>query len=78
MIVRNTEELQLNMRQSWIRKISFTILGIWKLDFFRTVYKPFCIHPKVSVIQALAMDYLVAAYPLTLVAVTYVLVTLHT
>ena len=48
------------------------------LIFFRTVYNPFCIHPKVSVIQALAMDYLVAAYPLTLVAVTYVLVTLHT
>ena len=56
----------------------FSILGIWNLDFFRTVYKPFYIHPKVSVIQALAIDYLVAAYPLTLVTVTYVLMTLHT
>ena len=65
-------------RNSWIYKVFFSLFGIWNLDFFRTVYKPFCIHPKVSVIQAFAMDYLVAAYPLTLVAVTYVLVTLHT
>ena len=65
-------------RNSWIYKIFFSLFGIWNLDFFRTVYKPFCLHPKVSAIQALAMDYLVAAYPLTLVAVTYVLVTLHT
>ena len=65
-------------RNSWIYKVFFSLFGIWNLDFFRTVYKPFCIHPKVSVMQAFAMDYLVAAYPLTLVAVTYVLVTLHT
>ena len=62
----------------WIHNVIYSLCGIWNLDFFRTIYKPFCIHPKVSVIQALAMDYLVAAYPLTLVAVTYVLVTLHT
>ena len=79
-IVRSNEELPSiqSGRNSWKYKVIFSLLGIWNLDFFRTVYKPFCIHPKVSVIQALAMDYLVAAYPLTLVAVTYVLVTLHT
>ena len=75
-IVRSNEKQ--SGRNSWIYKVFFSLFGIWNLDFFRTVYKPFCIHPKVSVIQALAMDYLVAAYPLTLVAVTYVLVTLHT
>ena len=81
-IVRiSVEELPIaiqSVRQSWRHRVIFSLFGIWNLDFFRTVYKPFCIHPKVSVIQALAMDYLVAAYPLTLVAVTYVLVTLHT
>ena len=77
-IVRSNEELPLNIRQSWIHEVMFSILAIWNLDFFRTIYKPFCIHPNISVIQALAMDYIVAAYPLTLVAVTYVLVTLHT
>ena len=76
MLVQNAEEIPSGY--SWIHKVIYSLLGMWNLDFFRTVYKPFCIHPKVSVIQALAMDYLVAAYPLTLVAVTYVLVTLHT
>ena len=74
-VVRSKEAQSLNVR---MYKVFFSLFGIWNLDFFRTVYKPSCIHPKVSVIQALAMDYLVAAYPLTLVAVTYVLVTLHT
>ena len=78
MILRSNEEVPLNIRQSFIHEVIFSILAIWNLDFFRTIYKPFCIHPNVSVIQALAMDYIVAAYPLTLVAVTYVLVTLHT
>ena len=77
-VLRNMEEdLKYKIRNFWIYKVFFSLLGIWNLDFFRTFYKPFCIHPKVSVIQALAMDYLVAAYPLALVAVTYVLVTLH-
>ena len=75
-VVRNAEKQ--SGRNSWIHKVFFSLFGIWNLDLFPTVYKPFCIHPKVSVIQALAMDYLVAAYPLTLVAITYVLVTLHT
>ena len=74
-VVRNAEESSNNF---WIHNVIYSLFGIWNLDFFRTIYKPFCIHPKVSVIQALAMDYLVAAYPLTLVTVTYVLVTLHT
>ena len=75
-IVRSYEKQ--SGRNSWKHNVIYSLFGIWNLDFFRTVYKPFCIHPKVSVIQTLAMDYLVAAYPLTLVAVTYVLVTLHT
>ena len=76
MFVQNAEEIPNGF--SWIHNVFYSLFGMWNLDFFPTVYKPFCIHPKVSVIQALAMDYLVAAYPLTLVAVTYVLVTLHT
>ena len=74
-VVRNAEE---SSKHFWIHNVIYSLFGIWNLDFFRTLYKPFCIHPQVSVIQALAMDYLVAAYTLTLVAVTYVLVTLHT
>ena len=55
----------------------FTLLGIWNLDFFRLVYQPFCIHPKMTFLQAIALDYVVAAYPLVLILLTYFLMSLH-
>ena len=54
-----------------------SILGIWNLDFFRLVYEPFCIHPNMTVLQALTLDYAVAFYPLVLVCVSFFLVSLH-
>ena len=59
-------------------KIYFSLLGIWNMDFFRLVYEPFCIHPKLTVLQTLALDYITAVYPLLLVIVIYFLVKLHT
>ena len=55
----------------------FSILGIWSLDFFRLVYEPFCLHPNMTIVQALALDYIIAAYPLVLVSFTYFLVYLY-
>ena len=63
-----------------LKGLSDTILslyGIWNLDFFRTVYSPFCLHAGMSTLQALSFDYIIALYPLVLVGVTYVLVQLH-
>ena len=57
--------------------ILFSILGVWNLDFFRLVYKPFCIHPGMSVPQTLALDYVIAVYPLALLTLSYFLVFLH-
>ena len=54
-----------------------SLLGFWNLDFFRTLYSPFCLHPNMSTLQVLALDYIIAAYPLLLIAVTYFLVELH-
>ena len=51
----------------------FSVLGIWSLDFFRLVYEPFCLHPNMTIVQALALDYIIAAYPLVLVSFTYLL-----
>ena len=51
-----------------------SIIGIWNLDFFRLMYKPFCLH---QIIQSLALDYIIALYPLLLVAITYWLVSLY-
>ena len=54
-----------------------SVYGIWNLDFFRTFYDPFCLHPDMSSLQVLALDYIVAAYPLALIVITYTLVELH-
>ncbi len=51
--------------------------GVSNLDFFRLLYPPFCLHPHMSTIQALALDYITAVYPLTLIVITYFLVVLY-
>ena len=51
--------------------------GMWNLDFFRPLYSPFCVHPEMTTLQALALDYVIATYPLFLIAATYVLVEMH-
>ena len=57
--------------------IYMAVVSIWNLDFFRTVYTPFCLHPNATVLQVLSLDYIIAAYPLALIILTYTLVTLH-
>ena len=54
-----------------------SFLSIWNLDFFRLLYSPFCLHPNASTLQVLSLDYIIAAYPLALIILTYTLVRLH-
>ena len=54
-----------------------TLMSIWNLDFFRSLYPPFCLHPHLSALQAISLDYIVAVYPMILVLLTYLLVKLH-
>ena len=61
--------LQLGLYITW--------LGVWNLDFFRGIYRPFCLHPKLSMLQILMLDYVIGLYPLILVIVTYICVKLH-
>ena len=58
-------------------KYSAAILTIWNLDFLRSIYPPFCLHPHLSALHVLMLDYLVALYPLALIMLTYLLVKLH-
>ena len=58
-------------------KIGFAVHGIWNLDFGRSLYKPFCLHPSLYTHQVIALDYLIALYPLLLILLTYLLVKLH-
>ena len=54
-----------------------SLCGFWNLDFFRTLYPPFCLHPNMNILQVLALDYTIAAYPLLLIVITFCLVELH-
>ena len=57
--------------------ILMSLFGIWNLDFFRLLYPSFCLHPKTSIIEVIALDYVIAVYPLVLLVVAYLLVKLH-
>ena len=54
-----------------------TIYGIWLLDFFRYIIPPFCISKSLNLMQAGALEYVIAVYPLILIAVTYIFVELY-
>ena len=60
-----------------IEKLMLSLAGFWNLDFFRTLYPGFCLHPNMSILPILALDYIIAAHPLFLIAATYTLVELH-
>ena len=55
--------------------VLFTIYGIWNLDFFRTLLPDNCL--KINTLQVLALDYIIALYPLFLIVFTYILVDLY-
>ena len=54
-----------------------SIAGILNLDFFRLVYEPFCLHPNMTTLHVQALEYAIAVYPLLLIVLTYVMVSLH-
>ena len=58
-------------------QLRISLYSVWNLDFFRVLFSPFCLHPKMSTLQALALDYTIAVYPLFLIVITYVLVEMH-
>ena len=69
--------LQLNKQQKYSTFLINTLAGIWNLDFFRLVYTPFCLQPHTNTLHVLALDYLVAVYPLLLITLSYLLVLLY-
>ena len=58
-----------------VAQFLLSIYGIWNLDFFRTLIPPICL--KVNTLQAIAIDYCVAFYPLLLIGVTFMLIKIH-
>ena len=64
-------------RRYFMFDVLLSFFQVWNLDFFRLQYSPFCIHPDMTTLQVLALDYLVAVYPLFLIFLTYTAVLLH-
>ena len=61
------------MEHSFAHYIVAIVYRIWKLDFFRTAYSLFCLHPSLSTLQVMSLDYIVAAYPLAMIILVYAL-----
>ena len=60
-----------------VLQVLLVLCGIWSLDFFRFVIPPFCVSSNIKTIHALALEYVVAFYPICLILLTYVCIKLH-
>ena len=58
-----------------VAKILATVYGIWTLDFFRAFLPNICLD--IGMLSTLALEYLVAVYPLILLLSTYFLIELY-
>lgn len=58
-------------------QVAISLHAIWNLDFFKSLYSPFCFNNRMSSLALVSLDYLVAFYPLCLIILTYVLVRIH-
>ena len=66
---------ELDMKKA-IRALSI-LYGVWNLDFFHLVFEPVCLHPGMTTLGVIALDYCVAIYPIILIALTYFLVKIY-
>ena len=60
--------LLLNSYSKIVIQFFATFYGIWNLDFFRTLYPGMCL--KLTTLQVIALDYIIAFYPLLLMLLT--------
>ena len=58
-------------------KVLSSVYGIWNLDFFRSVYSSFCLHSSLTTLHVMALDYIIAVYPLLLISIMYGMVELY-
>ena len=54
-----------------------TFVGIWNLDFFQYYIPPFCISSDMTTLHTLALEYVVAIYPLVLTVIIYLCIEMY-
>ena len=52
-----------------------SVYGVWNLDFFRALMSDICL--QLTTLEVLALDYLIAVYPMLLMVIAYTLLELH-
>ena len=60
-----------------VLQVILVLCGIWSLDSLRSVIPPFCVSSRIKTVHALALEYIVAFYPISLILVTYACIKLH-
>ena len=56
-------------------RVLLSLYGIWNLDFFRPFYSDLCLG--IGILPTLALDYVIAVYPLLLMIISYLLIVLY-
>ena len=56
-------------------RVLLSLHGIWNLDFFRPFYSDICLG--MGTLPTIALDYVIAVYPLLLMIITYLLIVLY-
>ena len=64
-----------NFTANTLARIITSLYGIWNLDFFRTLLPSICL--ELTTLQILALDYVIAFYPLIVTAVIYIIIELY-
>ena len=77
LIKNSNNESDPNIKILAIVQTLSTTYGVWNLDFFRMVYEPFCLHPSMSILQIISLDYAISMYPLIVIVFVYLLIKLH-
>ena len=70
-----TNSLRSTSAGNMLTKFILSIYGIWNLDFFRPFYSDLCLG--IGILPTLALDYVIAVYPLLLMIITYLLIALY-
>jgi len=52
------------------------LCGLWNLDLFHPIVPPFCVSPSMKNLNAFALEYIEAFYPLILILLTYICIKL--
>ena len=58
-------------------KFGITSYSVWNLEIMRIIIPEFCLHPKMNTLDMLALDYFIGVYPMMLILLTYLAVSLH-